>query len=121
MKITKLPDAEFEIMNSLWKGDKPMTTRGIEKLLDKKWKIQTILTLLKRLEDKGFVHSTKEGKERIFVPLIKEDDYLLFETKYFMKKYHNNSFVSLFSTFCKEDKVEEKAKEELTEWLNSEE
>ena len=98
--IEKLPDAELEVMKIIWDNEPPISTNQIIARLgeDNHWKPQTVFTLLVRLIDRGFLNSAKEGKERTYAPLIGEQEYLQFETKNFIKKYHQNSLTSFVST-----------------------
>lgn len=100
--IKKLPDAEFEIMKIIWKNEPPISTNQIIANLsrDNHWKPQTVLTLLVRLIERGFLSSLKVGKERTYTPLITEQEYLQFETKNFISKYYQNSLISLVNTLC---------------------
>ncbi|MDR1688268.1 MAG: BlaI/MecI/CopY family transcriptional regulator [Clostridiales bacterium] len=95
--MKKLPDAEFDIMKVVWANEPPITTSEIMKHLggDKKWKIQTVVTLMLRLAERGFLRSEKNGKEREYFPLVSKEDYLRFETGNFLKHFHNNSFFNL--------------------------
>jgi predicted transcriptional regulator len=49
------------------------------------WKKQTVFTLLNRLVEKGFLSSTKTGKERYYEPLVEREDYLRQETGRFVE------------------------------------
>lgn len=122
-QLKKLPDAEFEIMKAIWSNTPPMTTNEIIGSLtnDKEWKSQTVLTLLVRLTKRGFVRSEKHGKERIYYPLIKESDYLEFETGSFMDKFHSNSFVSLVNSLYKGKKLKKDEIDDLLKWMNEKE
>lgn len=107
VELKKLSDAEFEIMKIIWNNESPITSTMVKDYANKKneWKISTVNTILSRLGKKGFIKSTKETKEREYFPVVKENDYLSFETKRFMKKFHNNSLNSFFSNLyeTKED------------------
>lgn len=120
MNITKIPDSEFEIMKVLWNSNTEMTTKKIQERLDNDWKIQTVLTLLKRLEDKEFVKSFRRGKERVFLSILDEDEYLSYETRDFVNRFHENSIVNLFSSFCRGGKIDQSTKNKLKEWLEKE-
>ena len=91
--MKRLPDAEFEVMKIIWDCTPPVTTLEImEKLKQKKnWKPQTVLTILIRLIEKGFLKSERVGRERNYTPKIPEDDYMRVETGDFMKRYTGNS------------------------------
>lgn len=121
--IKKLPDSEFEIMKVIWSNTPPLTTKEIEEKLDnnKGWKPQTILSLLGRLVDRGFLSSEKKGKERLYYPIVLEENYLVYETEEFMEKFHKNSFLSLVNTLYKGRKLSDKDLEEFKEWIKEKE
>jgi BlaI family transcriptional regulator, penicillinase repressor len=105
--MKRLPEAEFEIMKIVWTSSPPVTTGMImgEIAGGKSWKIQTVVSLMQRLTERGFLRSEKKGKERFYYPMVKKDDYLSYETEYFMKLYHKNSFMNLVNTLYKSDNI----------------
>lgn len=117
--IKKLPDAEFEIMKVVWVNEPPITTSIIMDQLgmEKDWKAQTILTLMVRLVERGFLRTEKNGKERTYFPLINKEDYLKFETGDFMERFHGNSFASLITTLYEGKKIKDSDLDDLTKWL----
>lgn len=117
--IKKLPEAEFEIMKVVWANEPPITTNIIMDQLgkEKDWKAQTILTLMVRLVERGYLRTEKNGKERIYFPLIAKEDYLKFETGAFMERFHGNSFVSLMTTLYEGKKMKTSDLDELSQWL----
>ena len=117
--IKRLPDAEFEIMKVVWRNTPPVTTMQIMADLDseKNWKPQTVLTMLIRLIEKGFLKSEKIGKERNYTPIISEHDYLQEETGNFMKRYYGNSLGSLVKTLYNGKELSQKDLLELKGWL----
>ena len=57
-KIKRLPDAELEIMNALWDADAPLTAAELETALPGPPRARTtLLTLLARLEEKGYLYT----------------------------------------------------------------
>ena len=64
--MKKLPDAEFEIMKVVWASQPPVTTNIIMEGLGKEkgWKAQTVISLMRRLVERGFLRTDKRGKER---------------------------------------------------------
>ncbi len=117
--MKKLPDAEFEIMKVVWTNEPPITTSIVMEQLgkEKEWKAQTILTLMARLVERGFLRTEKKGKERIYFPLISREDYLKFETGDFMERFHDNSFASLVTTLYDGKKIKDNDLDELAKWL----
>lgn len=116
--IRKLPDAEFEIMKVVWANEPPITTNIVMEQLgnERKWKAPTVISLMLRMVEKGFLRTEKNGKERIYFPLVAKEDYLQFETDNFMKLYHENSFLSFVTTLYNGKQLSEHDIEELMKW-----
>lgn len=119
----KLPDAEFEIMKAIWQMDEPVTTAMLTARLRltlprKEWKPQTILTMLVRLESKGFLRSEKIGKERAYYTQIPQTDYLRIEAESFRRRFSGGTFSGLVKALCDTDDLTENDIEELRTWLN---
>ena len=119
--IKKLPDAEFEIMKIVWSSEPPITTSEIMKLLknEKDWKIQTVVSLMLRLVERGFLRSEKNGKERTYFPLVNKQDYLKFETGNFIKQFHDRSFLSLVNSLYDDEALTETDIENLLNWVKN--
>jgi len=117
-KIKKLPDAEFDIMKVVWDNEPPVTTALVMEWLgkEKEWKIQTVVSLMLRLVERGFLRSEKHGKERTYYPLIGKEDYLKFETGNFMKQYHNNSLFNLINTLYDDKALTDNDIDQLLKW-----
>ena len=117
--IKRLPDAEFEVMKIIWNTTPPVTTLEImDKLKSgKDWKPQTVLTMLVRLIEKGFLKSKRVGRERNYTPAIQEQDYIRVETGDFMKRYSGNSVGSLVKTLYDGQNLSPEDVQELKDWL----
>ena len=117
-KLKKLPDAEFDVMKVIWDNKPPVTTTSVREQLgkEKEWKIQTVVTLMLRLVERGFLRSEKHGKERTYFPLVSKEDYLKFETGNFMKQYHNSSLFNLINTLYDGEALTDKDIDELLKW-----
>jgi predicted transcriptional regulator len=118
--IKKLPDSEFEVMRVVWQNTPPMSTNQIISCLGSgnTWKPQTVLTLLVRLIEKGFLNSEKLGKERIYSPAISRDEYLKAETGSFFDKLHGSSIRSLVNTLYDGEKLSQEEIADLRNWLS---
>lgn len=115
----RLPDTEFEIMKVVWANEPPITTNMIMEALGNKreWKAPTVISLMLRLVEKGFLRTEKNGKERTYFPLVEKEDYLKFETGNFMKLYHENSFLSFVNTLYDGKQLNDDDIEELMKWV----
>ncbi len=97
----KLSKTEEQLMEIIWKNEKAFMKDLIESLPDPKPATTTIATLLKRMQDKGFVAYHIFGNSRQYYPLVKKTDYFSKHVKGIIKNYFNNSplqFASFFTT-----------------------
>ncbi len=113
--MRKIPAAEFEIMKVVWANEPPLTTNLVMEQLgnEREWKAPTVITLMLRLVERGFLKTEKNGKERTYFPLVTKDDYLKFETGNFIRQYHGNSFVSFVNTLYDGEQLSEEDMDEL--------
>lgn len=76
--MKKLPESEQEIMMIVWEYAEPVSRFQIEEKLNVEKNIapSTILTLLTRLEKKGFIQKVKNGKSNLYVPLVEKENYI---------------------------------------------
>lgn len=86
--IRRLPDAELEVMNAVWECTHPAARADIEAVLCREhpMAVTTVLTLLQRLSDKGFLLTEKQGRTNCYTPLIHKHDYLAAQSKRFVEK-----------------------------------
>ena len=72
-----LPDAELEVMKLLWIHG-PCTARELQNAgkRRKPWARTTVLTLLKRLEDRGLIHVDREAFSHTFEAAVDRDELL---------------------------------------------
>ena len=117
--IKRLPDAEFEVMKAVWTYTPPVTTLEIIGKLkaDKNWKPQTVLAMLVRLIEKGFLKSERVGRERNYTPTVQEQEYMRVETGDFMKRYSVNSLGNLVKTLYNDQNLLPEDLQELKDWL----
>lgn len=123
MSIKKLPDAEFEIMKAIWHSDNPITssilTEKLKFLLpDKDWKQQIVLTMLVRLEKKGFLKSDKNGKERNYYAVVSEDEYIWIEAENFRKRFNGGKLSGLVKALYNDENLSQDEVDELKAWIN---
>lgn len=106
-------------MKVVWANDPPVTTHIIMQQLgnERGWKAQTVISLMLRLMERGFIRTEKKGRERMYFPLITKEDYLKFETGDFMERFHSNSFFSLVATLYSGNKVKDSDLDQLEKWL----
>ena len=113
MSIKKLPDAELEVMQAIWAYEPPVPRAQIDIILKEKhpMALTTLLTLLSRLAEKGFVRIEKEGRSSVYYPLVSQQEYLAQQSNRFLKKLCGGS-ISVFATALCDSGL---TKEELAE------
>lgn len=97
----QLSKSEEQLMELIWKKEKIFMKELIEDYPNPKPATTTIATLLKRMQDKGFVAYTLFGNSRQYYPLVKKSDYFTKHVKGIIKNYFDNSpmqFASFFTT-----------------------
>ncbi len=76
-QFIRLPQAELEIMLIIWKAEGAVSSTYIlEKFRTKReWALPTLMTVLTRLVNKGFITCTKEGRNNRYTATSNGDDY----------------------------------------------
>ena len=100
--IKKLPDAELEVMQAIWSCQPPVLRSEIDELLKDTHPMAptTLLTLLTRLADKGFVRIEKTGRFAKYYPVVNEEEYLANESHLFIKKVFKGNMSVFANALC---------------------
>lgn len=111
--IRRLPDSELEVMQALWDCNPPVTRLDIEAKLSGTYPIAqtTLLTLLSRLGEKQFLRVEKDGRNRIYVPLISRADYLAAQSSRFFRKVCGGNISIFASALCDSGLTEEELRQ----------
>ncbi|MBQ2062096.1 MAG: BlaI/MecI/CopY family transcriptional regulator [Oscillospiraceae bacterium] len=99
MRIIKLPDSELDVMQVLWALEPPVPRAVVEEKIRQTAPLAqtTILTMLGRLADKGFVKAEKQGRSSVYTPLVSREEYLASQSRRFFEKVCGGS-VSAFAS-----------------------
>ena len=116
--LRRLPDTELEVMQALWASDTPVPRAQLEERLAQTHPMATttLLTLLSRLSEKGFVRVDKEGRKSLYAPLVTREDYLAAQSRSFIQKLCGGSLSTFASALCDSGLSKEEL-EELRELL----
>lgn len=98
--IRRLPDAELEVMQALWACQSPAARADIETHLTRPMAATTLLTLLTRLGEKGFLTTEKEGRRSVYTPAVAESDYLAAQGSDFFHKLCGGSLPAFAAALC---------------------
>lgn len=112
--MEKLTNKEESIMHILWKLEKAFVKEVQAELTQENLHYNTVSTIIRNLEEKGYVAHTAFGKTHQYYPAVSKETY----RKQFMntatKKFFDNSYKNMISFFAKEEKI---SAEELREIL----
>lgn len=111
--MKELTKAEEQVMQLLWKKEKAFVKELIEQMPEPKPAYNTVSTIVRILEKKGFVGYEAFGKTHRYFPLISKKEYTRKYMKTFMKGYFSNSFKEMVSFFAREDNMSIAELEEL--------
>ena len=100
--IRRLPDGELEVMQALWDCDHPAARSDIEAVLYPKhpMAMTTLLTLLTRLGEKGFLKAEKLGRGKCYTPLVSRQDYLAAQSRRFVDQLCGGSISAFAAALC---------------------
>ena len=101
--MKKLPESEQEIMMIVWEYAEP---------------VSTILTLLTRLEKKGFIQKVKNGKSNLYVPLVEKENYIGTVGKNMLDKMFQGSLAKFASSLYDGEKLSSKEVKQLQEFID---
>ena len=116
--IRRLPDSELEVMQAIWalneEGEKFVSASLVMKRFPalQRLKLTTFLTLITRLQTKGFIKTEKIGRSNCYTPLIPSDEYRRFATGDYVKKVYLGDKMDLISTLVSDETL---TAEELAE------
>jgi BlaI family penicillinase repressor len=113
MEIKELTRAEEQLMQVLWQLRKGFVKEVMEQLPEPKPAYNTVSTIIRILETKGFVGHIAFGKSHEYYPLISKDEYQNFATDKLMSGYFDNSVKHMFSYFVKKEKIDLKEADEI--------
>ena len=103
--MKQLTKAEEDIMQILWQLEKANVKAIIEELPEPKPAYNTVSTIVRILEGKGFVDYEKQGKGHIYFPLVKKEIYSNQSINKLVDGYFQGSFKSMVSFFVKENDI----------------
>jgi BlaI family penicillinase repressor len=101
----QLTRAEEEVMQILWKIEKGMVHDLLEKFPEPKPAYNTVSTIVRILEQKGFAGHKAYGRSHEYFPVISKSDYTKSYFRNFVNNYFGNSYKSLASFFATDGKL----------------
>jgi BlaI family penicillinase repressor len=119
-KIRELTRLEEQVMQALWDLGKGLVREVLDHFPDPKPAYTTISTIIRILEQKGFVNHKAYGRTYEYYPLISRKEYTRFHIRNLVGSYFGNSYRSLASFFVREERMSIAELEEIREMLREE-
>jgi len=116
-----LTKAEEDIMQVLWQLENANVKQIIEFSPEPKPAYNTVSTIVRILESKGFVDYKKQGKGHIYFPVLKKQDYSNQSITKLVDNYFQGSFKSMVSFFVKKNDISLNELETVLKEINKKE
>lgn len=114
--MEELTKREEQVMQALWKLGKAFT-KDLVPELPEDLHYNTVSTVVRHLETKGFVDHESFGNTHRYFPKITKAEYSAFYMKSASKRFFNNSYKNMLSFFAKEEKISAEEMEEILEFI----
>lgn len=117
--MKELTKAEEQIMQVLWQLESAFVKEILARLPKPKPAYNTVSTIVRILQQKGFVGYETYGQSHKYYPLITKDAYTKLFMKGFVKRYFSGSYQQMVSFFAKEDNLSIGELEDLVKRLKA--
>jgi len=118
--MKELTKAEEQVMQVLWQIEKGFVNDILEHYSNPRPAYNTVSTIVRILEKKGFVGHQSFGKTHQYFPLMTKKEYAQKFFKGFMKNYFSNSYQALASFLSNDKNISIEDLEEMKNLMESE-
>jgi predicted transcriptional regulator len=118
--MQKLGKREEQIMQVVWQLEQAFIKDIIEEMPEPKPHYNTVATMVKILQDKGFLKAEKLGNTYRYSPLITLAEYRKQDVASIKRKYFGNSFSKMITFFAKEENLSDAELDEIIQIIKSE-
>lgn len=111
--MVRLSEAEWKVMDVLWE-EAPRTIMQLTRRFAETtgWTKHTVMTFLKRMEEKGAVAYQEGGRAKLYFPKIDRNEAVLQETEEFLDKVFDGRMGLMLNTMVEQQAL---SREEITE------
>lgn len=114
-----LNNSEWSIMEVLWQQQPRTLMQLVHEMKEKQgWSKSTTNTMLRRMQEKGYISYTEGEKARLYSANLKRDEVVLRETESFLQRTYGGSLGMLLSTFVDSNQLTKTDIEELRQILH---
>jgi predicted transcriptional regulator len=115
-----LTKAEEQVMQVLWKIKKGFVKDILEHFDDPKPAYNTVSTIVRILQEKGFVNHKAYGRTHEYFPIVTKSEYSKSHLSTFVNDYFSNSFEKMVSFFAKEKSISLQEMEDIMKIMDNE-
>lgn len=123
-KTPNLTEAELRIMKVIWQKEKVTVAEVVTSLpADLNLAYNTVLTMMRILETKGFVRHSKARDARAFVyrPIVKQTDATRHAVRHLLKRFFGDSAEALVMNLLNDDVLDQAELKKIRKLLQEEE
>ena len=114
----KLSDAELDVMLADWQNRPPVLRSDLEEQLKShNWADTTVLTLLSKLVEKGYLSLERQGRRNLYTPLVSERDYRRWANRSFLGKMYQSSLRRMVASLVESSDLTDRDLQELEEFI----
>lgn len=117
MTMQKLTNKEEEIMHILWNLKKAFVKDVLAEIVEDKPHYNTLSTIIRNLEEKGYVYYTAYGNTHQYYPIVSMEAYRKEFMNTAIENYFNNSYKNMVSFFAEEQKISAKELREILDLI----
>jgi BlaI family penicillinase repressor len=103
--MQKLTNKEEEIMHIIWKLKKAFVKEVMAEITEDQPHYNTLSTIVRNLEEKGFVSHNAFGNTHQYYPIVSLEEYRKRFMNTAIDNYFNSSYKNVVSFFAKEEKI----------------
>ena len=119
-RMKEITKAQEDLLKTLWKIKEGAVSDILDNIAEPKPAYNTVATVIKVLEKKGYVAHKTYGKTNVYYPVISQKDYAQHILKDTFRGLFNGSVNQLVSAFVKSREISLSELEELKEIVEKE-
>ncbi|WP_350292627.1 BlaI/MecI/CopY family transcriptional regulator [uncultured Croceitalea sp.] len=117
--MEKLAKREEQIMQAFWKLNKAFVKEVVQELPDPKPHYNSVATMVRILEEKGFLNHKAYGKTFQYYPVVSEETYKNSLVNSVVDKYFDKSYSKMIAHFAENEKISEKDLKRILQLIKS--
>ena len=117
--MQKLTNKEEEIMHIIWKLKKAFVKEVMAEITEDQPHYNTLSTIVRNLEEKGFVAHNAFGNTHQYYPIVSIEEYRKKFMNTAIDNYFNSSYKNMVSFFAKEEKISATELREILEMIEN--